>query len=118
MMSVPSPAELVDQHGAQAPEHLAAALGFTVTRREDPPVLSGVTVFSEYNPEHTITLYTRTLRQWARDNGESLTRVEQWHIAHELYHGLAESRGDSPWRVRETDAGLWADELMAMVAGK
>jgi len=114
-MSTPSPQELVEQYGAQSPERLAGALGFRVIRAETPPLTPGVTVLSEYAPRRDIILYLEPIREIAQRRGESLTRFEQWHIAHELYHGLAETHALSAWRVRETEADMWADELMALV---
>ncbi len=113
-MSVPPPSELLHQYGRVTPEQLAMALGFRVKRLHAPPPLSGVTVLSAYEPEHTIVLFVASLQQQARLHGRSLSRLEQWHIAHELYHGLSEADGLSPWRLRETDADLWADELLLL----
>ena len=114
-MSVPTPTELVETYGAQTPEALATLLGFQVHRRELPPVLPGVTVISAYQPEQIIIIFSAALRQLAAQRREPLARLEQWHIAHELYHGLAEQANPSPWRVRETAADMWADELIALV---
>ena len=113
-MPVPSPSALLQQYGHVTPEQLAMALGFRVQRRPDPPSLSGVTVLSAYEPEHTIILFAAPLQQRAILTGLSLTQLEQWHIAHELYHGLSEDDGLSPWRLRETDADLWADKLLVL----
>ncbi|MHB0939115.1 MAG: hypothetical protein ACYDCO_18910 [Armatimonadota bacterium] len=114
-MSIPSPAELVERYGVHPPERLAGELGFCVTRAEAPPMLPGVTVMSEYQPRQEIILYLGPIRQAAATRGESSARFEQWHIAHELYHALAETRAISAWRVRETEADMWADELMTLV---
>jgi len=98
------------------PEYLASSLGFAVHREPEPPRLPGIVVFSEYQPDHQlILLYTNSLTHLASRRGESFTHLEQWHIAHELFHGLAESVGLSPWDTRETDADQWADRLMALV---
>ena len=113
-MAVPSPQELIERYGAQPPERLAAALGFRVLREEAALLTPGVTVLSAFAPDATIILYRGALRQAAARRGEPLARAEQWHIAHELYHGLAEAAALSAWRVRETEADLWADELMAL----
>lgn len=114
-MAVPSPAELIETYGARTPEQLAQALHFTVRHAETPPTLPGVTVSSEFQAETCeIVLYRSVLRALAARRGESLLRLEQWHIAHELYHGLAEADGRSPWRVREMEADLWADELLTL----
>ena len=114
-MSVPSPTELIERYGRHSPEQLAGALGFRVTRAETPPLLPGVTVLSEFQPRQDIILYLGPIRQAAAHRGEPMTRFEQWHIAHELYHGLAEAHTLAAWRVRETEADIWADELMALV---
>jgi len=114
-MSIPSPTELIERYGNQPPERLAGELGFRVTRVETPPMLPGVTVMSEYQPRQDIILYLGPIRQDAAHRGEPMARFEQWHIAHELYHGLAESLSISAWRVRETEADMWADELMVLV---
>jgi len=114
-MSVPTPIELVETHGRQFPEELATTLGFAVERQEQSPVLPGVTVLSEYKPEGRILLFLPALRKLAERRAQPLTQVEQWHIAHELYHGLAESTAPASWRVRETEADLWADELLTLV---
>ncbi len=114
-MAVQSPQELVAQWGHKKPEALAAALGYTVVRREDGPVLPAVSVFSEYQPEHTILLYTHAIADLARTRGESVAVLEQWHIAHELYHALCEAA--TPWRARELAADLWADELLLLLRG-
>lgn len=116
-MPVPSPREIIHLHGCRTPEQLAGSLGFQVTRTEAPPLVPGVTVLSEYVPNSTIMLYRRTLRQQAERRGEPLERLEQWHIAHELYHGLAEQHPLAAWRVRETEADVWADELLALITG-
>ncbi len=114
-MPVLSPGELLEKYGALTPEQLAMALGFRIIRRKAPPQLAGVNVLSTYEPEHTIILYEQPLKQLARQSGRKLTQLEQWHIAHELYHGLSEDSGLSVWRIRETAADLWADELMVLV---
>lgn len=116
MSVVPNPDELIETYGRQTPEQLAVALGFQVTRQAAAPPLPGVRVQSEYRPEQTIVLYRDALRTLAKQRGEPLLRLEQWHIAHELYHGLVEAAGESPWRVRETAADLWADELLTLAA--
>jgi hypothetical protein len=113
-MTVPAPEELLERYGPKSPEALAAVLGFTVVRESTAPTLPGVTVFSEYRTDHVIVLYEASLRQDAARRDEPLPRLEQWHIAHELYHGLAEDGGGLPWRVSETAADLWADELLAL----
>jgi len=99
------------------PEGLATALGFEVRRLLSPPLVAGVTVISEFQPEHTIVLYRSALIELANKRKEPLPRLEQWHIAHELYHGLAEEAGTSAWRVRETEADMWADELLTLATG-
>ena len=114
-MSIHNPIELMETYGRQRPEDLAVALGFRITRQESSPVLPGVTVLSEYHPGGQILLYGPALRQKSAQLGQPPARVEQWHIAHELYHGLAEQQNLSPWRVRETAADLWADELLALM---
>jgi len=116
-MSIPSPEELVERYGAQSPERLAGELGFQVIRAETPPVMPGLTVLSEYRSRREIILYLEPIRQAARSRGESPARREQWLIAHEIYHGLAETHAVSTWRVRETEADLWADELMVLMGG-
>jgi hypothetical protein len=114
-MAPPTPDELVARHGRLAPEALAAALGYTVVRRDATDLPAQVRVFSEFAPSDTIVLYLRPLHGLAAARGIPQARLEQWHIAHELYHALAEASGDSPWRVRETEADLWADELVAVM---
>jgi hypothetical protein len=114
-MAVPSPDELIERFGEEAPEALAARLGFQVTRSHTPPGLPGVRVMSEYRPERTIILYQESLHRAAEERGQSFDRVEQWHIAHELYHGLVEAESHSAWRVRETEADMWADELVILM---
>ena len=115
-MAVPSPAELIDRFGRRPPEELAQLLEVRVRFDNDPPALPGVTVRSEYLPKgRIIVLYRSALQQQAAASGEPLPRLIQWHIAHELYHVLAEDAGRSPWRVRETEADLWADELLTLV---
>jgi hypothetical protein len=114
-MAVPTPQELIDTYGACPPEQLAVTLRFQVRRLPDAPTPPAVTVLSEYQPHDTIILYTSHLAALARQRREPMSRVEQWHIAHELYHGLAEQAGASPWRVRETEADLWADELLVLM---
>ena len=118
MMSIPSPQELTDQYPQYNPEELAQALGFQVTRTELGPALPGVKVLSEFRLQREIVLYAKELRQAADRRDQPLERVEQWHIAHELYHGLAETRSVSAWRVHETAADMWADELMALQSGR
>lgn len=113
-MIVPTPDELLQTYGRKSPEELAAALGFQVTREADGPALPGVAVCSEYRPSQTILLYAAAIRELAEKRGDSPADLEQWHVAHELYHALAESGGQSPWRARETAADLWADELMQL----
>lgn len=113
-MSVPTPQELMQTYGRQTPEQLAVLLGFQVERLDVAPVLPGVVIHSEYQPAQSVILYMKSLAQLATTRREPLTRLEQWHIAHELYHGLAEHAGSSPWRVRETEADLWADELLTL----
>lgn len=113
-MAPPTPGELLATYGPRTPEQLAVLLGFRIERREHPPVLPGITVSSEYQPERTILLYTDTLHQLSTTRGDPFPRLEQWHIAHELYHGLSEASGVSSWRVRETEADLWADELLTL----
>ena len=114
-MAVPSPRELLERFEGESPEALAAMLGFRVTRTEAAPLLPGATVMSEYRPERTIVLYLEPLRRAAEQRDQPFARVEQWHIAHELYHGLAEADSRSAWRVRETEADMWADELLALL---
>lgn len=113
-MAIPTPAELIATHGCRTPEQLATALGFHIERQEAAPATPGVVVLSEYQPARTIVLYRLALREQARQQREPLARLEQWHVAHELYHGLAEAHGASAWRVRETEADLWAEELLAL----
>jgi hypothetical protein len=113
-MAVPSPQELMQTFGCHTPEQLAWRLGFNIVRVATAPVLPGVLVASEYRPERAIVLYEDALRALATQRQEPLLRFEQWHIAHELYHGLAETQGLSAWRVRETAADVWADELLAL----
>lgn len=114
-MAVPAPDELIAEYGAQAPERLAAVLGFHVSRVPEGPHLPGVTVMSEFCPPGEICLYRPALRRAAEVRGRTTAWMEQWHIAHELYHGLAEQDDLSAWRVRETAADLWADELLALL---
>lgn len=113
-MPVPPPSALLAHYGPLTPERLALALGFRVLRRQAPPPLPGVTVVSAFEPEHTLVLYETPLREQALRTGQPLTQLEQWHIAHELYHGLSEADGLSPWRLREADADRWADALVAL----
>ncbi len=112
----PTPVELTAIHGTLAPEALATALGIAVTRTETALMLPGVAIFSEYQPACGILLYLPALRQLAAQRGESLARLEQWHIAHELYHALAEAAGTSAWRTAESTADAWADELLMLTA--
>jgi len=114
-MSIPSPDELIERFGMHPPEQLAGELGFKVTRAETPPLIPGLTVLSEFLPQWEIILYLQPLREVAARRNQPLARAEQWHIAHELYHALAETHAVSAWRVRETEADMWADELMALV---
>lgn len=114
-MAIPSPQDVIAHYGTHSPERLAAALGFRVTRTEAPPRLPGVTVLSAFEPRAEIILYLEPLRQAAAARQTSPACLEQWHIAHELYHGLADTTGISAWRVRETEADLWADELLALL---
>jgi hypothetical protein len=116
-MSIPSPEELIERYGAHSPERLAAELGFQVTRVESPALMPGLTLLSEYQPRREIILYLNPIREAAERRGESIARMEQWHIAHELYHALAETHSVSAWRVRETEADMWADELMTLMNG-
>lgn len=116
-MAVPTPQELIERYGRQTPEALASLLGFQLRRVEQAPLVTGVTVMSEYQPGK-IVLYLETLRAAAARLGEPFVRLEQWHIAHELYHGMAETGAVSAWRVRETEADLWADELMTLVGSE
>lgn len=113
-MIVPTPDELLLTYGPKSPEELAGALGFQIVREQGAPALPGVKVFSEYRPERAIVLYVAAIHALAEQRGESPAQLEQWHIAHELYHALAESGGQSPWRARETAADLWADELVSL----
>lgn len=115
MTAVPSPDEVVARYGRRTPEELAMAMGFRIERRATASVLPGVTVLSEYQPERTIVLYADALCRQADSRREPLLRLEGWHIAHELYHGLAEHAGASPWRVRETEADLWAEALLTLL---
>jgi hypothetical protein len=114
-MAVQTPEELIAQHGRKTPEALAAALGYTVVRHDNGPMLPAVAVFSEFQPASTILLYTNAIADLASSRGESPATLEQWHIAHELYHGLCENTLHQ--RARETHADLWADELMARLRG-
>ncbi|HOS44842.1 MAG TPA: hypothetical protein PK794_14235 [Armatimonadota bacterium] len=113
-MIVPPPDELLETYGHCSPEELAGALGIAVVREATPPPLPGVTVYSAYRPTPAIFLYTDAIHALAARRGQSPAQLEQWHIAHELYHALAESRGHSPWRAAETAADLWADELLSL----
>jgi hypothetical protein len=113
-MIVPTPDELLQTYGRKSPEELAGALGIRVVREALPPALPGVKVFSEYRPAQVIILYPDAIRALAEKRGESPAQLEQWHIAHELYHALAEAGGLSPWRAVETAADLWADELFSL----
>jgi len=113
-MSIPLPQELIDRYHLTSPEQLAAALGFQVTRATEEPRLPGVAVWSEFKPQREIILYVAALRRAAAQRGQPFARFEQWSIAHELYHALAETHAISAWRVRETAADMWADELMAL----
>jgi len=114
-MSIPSPEELVERYGARSPEKLAGEMGFRIIRTEMPPMMPGLTILSEYQPQREIILYLEPIRQAARNRGESPARREQWHIAHELYHALVETHAVSAWRVCETEADMWADELMVLM---
>ncbi|HEY3379852.1 MAG TPA: hypothetical protein VGL77_20450 [Armatimonadota bacterium] len=114
MHRVLTPEELIAEYGPATPEQLAAALGFAVRRVPATEPLPGVTVLSEFAPPRTIVLDTAAIHRQAAAQREPLARAEQWHIAHELYHGLAEESGRSAWRVRETEADLWADELLTL----
>ena len=114
-MPLPTPHELVTTHGARTPEQYADLLGFEVKRVVTSPMLPGVTVLSAFQATRTILLYRPALAQLAAQRREPLMRLEQWHIAHELYHGLSHFQGISSWRVRETEADLWADELLTLV---
>ena len=116
-MPIPTPGELIARFGAMRPEQLAGSLGFTVRRIPAAPVSTGISVLSEYQPEHTIILYEAPLHRLAGIQHVSLPRLEQWHIAHELYHALAEGDGQSNWRLRETKADHWADEMMTLMNG-
>src|SRR5690242_2877148 len=102
-MAIPTPQDLIDEHGKRTPEQYAGLLGFQVVRLDTSPIIPGVTVLSEYSTQRTIHLYNQPLRLLAEQRQEPLGRLEQWHIAHELYHGLAEDQGMSAWRVRETE---------------
>jgi hypothetical protein len=113
-MIVPTPDELMQTYGHKSPEELADAFGLQVVREAAGPALPSVTVCSEYRPAQSIILYPAAIREQAEKRGDTPAQLEQWHIAHELYHALAESGGQSPWRARETAADLWADELMQL----
>jgi len=113
-MSMPAPHELIEKYGPLTPEQMALALGLRVQRLQAPPALTGVTVLSAFEPEQTIILYQQPLKALAKQRKEPLTRLEQWHIAHELYHALSEADGCSTWRLRETEADMWADELVVL----
>ena len=113
-MIVPAPEELLRTYGHKSPEELAVAMGFQIERVETVLALPGVAVYSEYRPDHLILLYLPAIRELAARRGESPAQLEQWYIAHELHHALAEAGGQSPWRARETAADLWADELLSL----
>ena len=116
-MAIPTPGELIERFGTLRPETLAGSLGFIIRRITAAPIATGISVLSEYQPERTIILYEASLHRLASIQHEPLPRLEQWHIAHELYHGLAEADGHANWRIRETKADHWADELMALTKG-
>jgi len=118
MTSVPTPNALIRQYGVCTPEVLAGILGYTVRRMATAPVLTGTVVLSEFQPERVILLYLDALRRHAGRHGRPLVEVQQWHIAHELYHGLAEDAGVSPWRLRESQADSWADHLLQLTGEK
>ena len=113
-MAIPTPEELIKTYGRGNPETLAHALGFQVQRQEAGPMLPGVTVLSEFKPGGIIILYRQAVRQTATQREEAPEHLEQWLIAHEMYHGLSVEQAISSWRARETDADLWADELCVL----
>ena len=115
-MAIPTPREIVMRYGRRSPEELARALDIRVARAETASAAPAVTVLSEYRPDAGIILYLPALCRAAERRHEPPERLEQWHIAHELYHALAEAVGVSTWRVRETAANAWADELLALIA--
>ena len=113
-MFVPHPAVLLKQYGNRTPEQLAILLGYRIERQIKMPVLPGVTVYSEYRADNTIILYQPALQQLAKTQQQTMTFLEQRHIAHELYHALAEKEGASPWQVQEPAADMWADEMLVL----
>ncbi|MHB9024294.1 MAG: hypothetical protein ACYC7E_08975 [Armatimonadota bacterium] len=113
-MAVSSPEALCIRFGASMPEDLARALGLTVERQQSAPRVPGVRVMSELRSNGVIVLYMSELRLEALRKRESLSRLEQWHIAHEIYHHLAEMDGISPFLLREGDADRWADALISL----
>lgn len=117
-MFVPHPAALLKQYGNRTPEQLAILLGYRIERQTKMPVLPGVTVYSEYRTDNTIILYQPALQQLAKTQQQTMTFLEQRHIAHELYHALAEKDGASPWHIQESAADRWTDEILALIGMK
>lgn len=114
-MSIPTPKEILTRVGFGSPEQLAVRLGVHIVRRDTAPHLPQVTILSEYG-DATIVLYTVPLAEEAARRHLTVANVEQWLIAHELYHHVAEQAGVSAWLVRETAADHWADTLLALLA--
>ena len=120
MKRIPTPEAILEGSGRRQPEELALRMGYIVQRvtTPQPPRASGVILQSEYQPPHSIILYCQALINTATQRGKTPAQMEQWHIAHELYHALAEESGRSPWHVRERDADAWADALLKLSAEK
>lgn len=112
-MTIPDPTVLVARASSGSPEQIAHHLGFRVRRQQDAPLsLPGVTILSEYQADGLIILYQSACTREAARRGVPVGHLEQYLIAHELYHGLAERAGRSLWTTPESDADHWAEALL------
>ena len=114
-MTAPTPSMVLTAHSAKSPEELATALGLQILRVNEVPSLPGVRLCSEYRPPHDIILYLPPLHALSLERGECSARLEAWHIAHEIFHALAEQAGESCWSTSERAADRWADELLVLL---
>lgn len=114
MKEFPTPALLYEKYSAANPEELAVALDYKIARKEETLEISGVIVYSEFRPPNEIIIYSPSMQDLSEFLESPLWEVEQWHIAHELCHGLAASLGEDSWQSSEFEADEWADGLVRL----
>lgn len=114
MKAVPAPVLLVQSYQADNPEEMARALGYKILRLADQPLLTGVCVLSEFRNANEILLYLPAISKLAVEKQSAQWPIEQWHIAHELYHALAAEQGENAWHSSEIAAEQWASDLLKL----